>query len=385
MKSINHITETMLSNLSGGELQKLAQEFLVKENNWNKISHYGAVEGSVQTRKGIPDIWLETDTEIIFVSATGDKAKGKLLKDIRKSLKAFSNIKSSKKKRCIAFLNYDPNPNEVDECKNACKNKAEFEYLTNNYIAKKLCDEYHDLRLHYLGIRLNNERLSLLLSDTKISNLERIHVFIDGIEWMNADEKVNTAMLVKELLHNAVDHANSSKFEVILYDNALTVIDGGEKRFNLLKEGDLPTGNGGGGGKTTLNIYSDLHKQIEIKYKWHNAKEENIYTFLKREEIADDIIQFNKNCEIDTMGKNVPYQELRIPAHCKELTLRIPRANLYLSSGIVYKNFIAQLLEDNRYSNYSIKISLPPQQGFMKDFFINLAEQYDRITLSYTK
>lgn len=46
-----NITQTLLKNLSGGELQKLAEEMLSKIYSWKRLSNYGQVEEDIGQEK----------------------------------------------------------------------------------------------------------------------------------------------------------------------------------------------------------------------------------------------------------------------------------------------------------------------------------------------
>jgi hypothetical protein len=124
------ITQTLLKNLSGGELQKLAEDLLTRINNWKHISQYGGCEGGFRTRKGIPDIWAENEIEeITYICATGDSAKGKMLADIISGVNKLVQLGINNTATVISFLNYDPDSEEVIKCRAYCQAKScKFEY-----------------------------------------------------------------------------------------------------------------------------------------------------------------------------------------------------------------------------------------------------------------
>lgn len=76
--NILNLTETLLKNLSAGELQRLAVALLSREHkNWSKMSHSGGCEGGNRTRKGTPDIWcIDENDRYIYIQATCDPARG---------------------------------------------------------------------------------------------------------------------------------------------------------------------------------------------------------------------------------------------------------------------------------------------------------------------
>ncbi|MHC5534696.1 hypothetical protein [Priestia megaterium] len=379
------IAETMLANLSGGELQRLAEEFLTREYKWSKLSHYGAVEGGARTRKGIPDIWLQTETDIIYISATGDKSKGKLYEDVEKSVNEFSGADATKKHKCIAFLNYDPNPQEATDCFDLCNlNNVEFSYYTNNFISESLNSKYQDLRKKYLGMKLDNDVWSLVLNNSEDNDLKKIDVFVSGAEWLDSDEKDNTVMVIKELLMNAMEYGNSTEFKIFLYDKALVVVDGGEE-FNLLKFEGKPT-SGHGGGKMTVDWYIKNIKGIDLIYKWKKSTEENFYSFRKKKRIEDGIIEFNGDCQYELRYRISEYKELIVPDKCNELIFKIPRHLVIMSLGLRLVEFLHQLIDDERYKMYNFKIAVHNfHHRMIMEYFEAYAAEYDRISLIFYK
>ncbi|MBY3618594.1 hypothetical protein HGO21_03445 [Acinetobacter sp. CUI P1] len=151
------VIKNLLSSCSGGPLQKLSDEFLSKEyeNDWVlPLKPFGLREGTTQTRKGTPDLWTKTKLgSHVFIQATGDKTRGKMLGDLKKSLRKLKEISELDDPQYVAFVNYNPDPEEVHECENLCKdNSIEFAYYDNVSIAKKLMETYTDLQAKYLSI-----------------------------------------------------------------------------------------------------------------------------------------------------------------------------------------------------------------------------------------
>lgn len=151
----NH-TEIMIDKLSAGELQRLAVELLPRlHNDWGTITQSGTVEGTFSTRKGTPDAWCERkDETYVYIQATGDKKKGKVLDDLSKSISELVKNNASAGALCVAFISFDAQPEEIIKCKDlTIKHGAQFVYYDNSSIAKLLDnDENHDLRYKYLNI-----------------------------------------------------------------------------------------------------------------------------------------------------------------------------------------------------------------------------------------
>lgn len=374
-----NLTQTLLKNLSGGELQKLAEDVLCQIYCCEKISHFGQVEGGYRTRKGIPDIWFENDEELIYVSATGDSKKGKFFEDIKKSVEKFGSINTRKNKKCIGFLNYDPDSEEVNNCKILCKSKKiEFEYYTNFQLANLLDTRYLELRKKYLNIKFESDILSLVLASAEDSSLKYIDIFIGNIDWLLEDEKLDLSMLIKELLLNAMDYGEASKFEVQLYDQAIVIKEDG-KEFNLIAFDNVPT-SGFGGGKKTLDLFLEGHEDIQVKYRWKKNLEENIYSFRKKRDLNLNLIHVSKNCELNLLGELSETQKLVIPEKCKEIIIRIPNHRLMLSKIMRIDKSIQLLLDREDYLNYTFKIIMPKNRGMLDNRILALAND-PRVTI----
>jgi hypothetical protein len=149
-------TEIMVRQLSSGELQRLAVELLSRlYTDWGTVHQSGTVEGTLKTRKGTPDAWCERmDDSYVYIQATGDPQKGKILEDLKKSIKKLVTIEANENALCIAFLSFDPQTEEIEECKKlAKKHNCSYEYYSNSTIANLLDNEHNDLRYKYLKIQ----------------------------------------------------------------------------------------------------------------------------------------------------------------------------------------------------------------------------------------
>ncbi|CAI8949410.1 Mrr_cat domain-containing protein [Brevibacillus sp. IT-7CA2] len=150
----NH-TEILLKSLNAGQIQRLAVDLLPRlYKDWGPVSHNGIVEGTFQTRKGTPDAWCERkDGSYVYIQATGDSGKGKVKEDIIKSVEKLIEKGETNGALCIAFLRFDPHPDEINECKELCSaNGIAFEYYTNSAISKLLDERFQDLRHRHLNL-----------------------------------------------------------------------------------------------------------------------------------------------------------------------------------------------------------------------------------------
>ncbi|MBS4027308.1 MAG: hypothetical protein KGZ58_01615 [Ignavibacteriales bacterium] len=152
---LNH-TQILLEKLSGGELQQLAVKLLpIIHPRYENLIHSGAVEGTTKTRKGTPDVWTKTtNNEFICVQATSDSSKGKMYDDVEKTILKFEN-ENLEIKEYVAFLNFEPQTSEVQQCENFCRqNNIVFTYFPNSKISLYLdLPHNHKLRLEFLGIQ----------------------------------------------------------------------------------------------------------------------------------------------------------------------------------------------------------------------------------------
>lgn len=187
---LNH-TSILLDRLDPGDLQNLAVELLTKENpDWEKMSQNGIVEGSRKTRKGTPDAWCKTKGgATVYIQATGDKAKGKMFEDLEKSIKKLDELKQTIGAFCIAFLSYDPQPEEVSQCESLCAQKnCAFQFYNNTEVSALLDSKYQELRKNYLGITMSysaEDSKRKMFARTKKQGIEAKTCanFIEKLDW----------------------------------------------------------------------------------------------------------------------------------------------------------------------------------------------------------
>ncbi|MEK3879189.1 hypothetical protein [Paenibacillus sp. FSL M7-0420] len=177
-------TEYMLKRLSGGELQRLAFELLPRMNHeWDGLIHSGAVEGTHKTRKGTPDMWKESDEgKLIYVQVTTDSKFGKVYDDIVKSIEQLLELQRAEGALCIAFVNTEPQSNEILRCQELCQqNGCRFEVFHNSKISKALDQLFNnDLRERFLNIApdTKNEKVVLLTPVQKSETTSEPQIFI---------------------------------------------------------------------------------------------------------------------------------------------------------------------------------------------------------------
>lgn len=178
-------TEYMLKRLSGGELQRLAFELLPRMNHeWDGLILSGAVEGTYKTRKGTPDLWKESDKgNLIYVQVTTDSKFGKVYEDTTKSIEQLLEVQRAGGALCIAFVNTEPQSNEIIRCQALCQqNGCRFEIIHNSKIAKALDQVYNqDLREKFLNVAPDtqkNEKVVLISPAQKKEPTSESQIFI---------------------------------------------------------------------------------------------------------------------------------------------------------------------------------------------------------------
>ncbi|WP_372663777.1 hypothetical protein [Cohnella sp.] len=169
-------TEYMLKGLSGGELQQLAFELLPRMNHeLEGLIHSGAVEGTHKTRKGTPDMWKESDEgNLVYVQVTTDSRFGKMYEDVAKSVERLLEENRAEGALCIAFVNTEPQSNEVLRCQILCQqNGCRFEIFHNSKIAKALNQVFnHDLREYFLNITPDINKSNKVVLVTPLQKIE---------------------------------------------------------------------------------------------------------------------------------------------------------------------------------------------------------------------
>jgi|GEM_PF-4260957 len=215
-------TEILLQAMSSGEVQRLAVDFLTRLHpEWGPITQSGIVEGTLKTRKGTPDAFCERDNgTYVYIQATGDKQKGKILEDLKKSLNQLVSLEINEGALCVAFLNFDPQADEIEECKRlAQKHKCEFVFYSNSQIAKLLDEIHHDLRYKYLKIPVPS-----------LSKVRKEHDFT--IQHANGSEPKTAANMNKVMEWGLSEDELSGTLESIIeFYRRLEKLNGPSRRF----------------------------------------------------------------------------------------------------------------------------------------------------------
>lgn len=151
----------LLITISGGEFESLSKEIIEREKkkDFKSIHHFGSIPGTIITRPGVPDVYYIThDDKIAYVSSTAERRQQKFYDDVVKSVDKIKELKTFKKRLCIAFFNDEPDPSVLDKCRKYCQDSdCEFEYYTNSKIADLLNEDYQDLREKYFEIPQDKE------------------------------------------------------------------------------------------------------------------------------------------------------------------------------------------------------------------------------------
>ncbi|KUP22528.1 hypothetical protein [Paenibacillus sp. DMB5] len=228
--------EIMLRALDSGSLQRLACDMLpLLHTNWKGINKSGGVEGTNKTRKGTPDAWCEReDGTLVYIQATGDPKKGKIIDDLNKSLNQLKSLDKNVGALCIAFLNFDPQNVEIEMCKVKAKEyECEFKFYSNSKISKLLQDNFPEIVKKYLPVHSSEvkkvfEEICSVLSTLK-GNYQALYKYFSGYTskqvFMRPEmEESNNAMI------NFLNQMNQT------FSNLTSIKD---KNYSLLSDDDV--------------------------------------------------------------------------------------------------------------------------------------------------
>lgn len=330
-----NITETLLKNLNGGQLQRLALELLPKINSgWTDITPFGACEGGERTRKGTPDIWCKNSAgNYVYIQATGDPAKGKMYEDTEKSVNKLVDLNKVDSAECISFLNYDPDSEEVEKCKNLCiEKKCSFKYYNNNSIAKILDENFPEIK-HYIFNEYFNDR-ELPIDLTIESFREKVDYIFGKNKWCEDEMQTDLVILIKELILNSFEHGVATTVQLVITNNYISIIDNGVY-FDLTQNNFEEKSSRYSGGKFAMDYFINNYNN-EISFKCYRVSDKNIYKFMK---VYNDqyVIKVSNECSIDIdfhCPKNKKF-DIHIPEHCDDITIVINDKCMMLSDFVI--------------------------------------------------
>ncbi|MDG5852450.1 hypothetical protein [Clostridium beijerinckii] len=356
-----NITETLLKNLSAGELQQLACEVLerIHKNDWGIISQSGGCEGGFRTRKGTPDMWCTTNEsdDYICIQATADSANGKLYNDLCKSVETLVEMEKNEGATCISFINYDPNIEEVKKCMDYCKMyKCKYKLYHNRRIAKIIDTKYPDLRIKFINLNVNNDIIDIpLMYDSFQKEIEYI---FQNIECEDKEYNSLLAVTIMELAKNAFEHGNASKVKLLIKENNIKFIDNGND-FNLyLYKGKCKLN---GGGKYTLEYFLNKY-QDKVNYNYQYINGENIISFDSHKNIKYKL-DVDNTCSVNIPETNYLAAKktdyiFSIPKHCDVVRLRVVGNFMALSDfGYIINKLIRSIPQ-----NYKIEIVIDKEK-----------------------
>ncbi len=344
-----NLTETLLNNLSAGELQRLAIEILSREHEkWSVISHGGGCEGGNRTRKGIPDLWCNDEKgNFVYIQATCDSAKGKMFDDNKKSVDKLVANTNNKGAMCISFINYDPQPEEYNDCKSYCHEyKCKYKLYNNHEISKLIDEKYPELIINLVDQYENSElsKINILIDRYQ----EQINYIINNTTWIKDCIKMEFSILLKELVQNAFEHGEATKISLKLFNQRIIISDNGNE-FNLFK---FESKSNGGGGKHALDfVYNKYKDIIKFNYQYNNAY--NIYSF-DLSDISKFSIVVDDKCSIKIPNIN-PIEFSRsklvitIPDKCEKINIFIGNEYFMLSGlNIIIWKILNEIPEDHK-------------------------------------
>lgn len=348
--------ETLLKNLNGGQLQRLALDLLPHiHNDWGHLISLGGCEGGYRTRKGTPDIWCEDEIgNMIYIQATGDSASGKMLQDTKKSVDKLVRLKRNKDALCVSFLNYDPDSEEVELCRSYCQTHGiNFIFYNNGQIADHL-ESYPSLCQEYLGISMSNFiKLNL---DYELY-YEQIDYFTSILK-IQPDTKRDLNALYKELAKNAFEHGEATNVELYYTIEKILFSDNGTK-FNLIEFKGKPAG-GGGGGHTLRHLISKYQDLLYFSYGYHKTSSKNKIeiNICKKEQykftVSDDCSLTIPKINREVYKSNL---EIVIPKHCNTVKVQLD------FNAFILSDFITAFMKILRSIPESHKIEIAAKGG----------------------
>ncbi|ULO04811.1 hypothetical protein H1230_16825 [Paenibacillus sp. 19GGS1-52] len=230
-------TELMLKALDPGALQRLACDLLtLLHTNWGVIHKSGGVEGTNKTRKGTPDAWCECeDGTLVYIQATGDSSKGKILNDLEKSIIQLKKLERNIGALCVSFLNFDPQNDEIEKCKAKAKeNKCDFMFYSNSGISKLLQKKYPELLKKYLPLQSSEfiKNVKSVIKELEIEGGEILVFCESNYEHRYSNSNWNADFQIEYA--KALNYLNSKLHKVqVFYTHNLEEIEkhGLEKNF----------------------------------------------------------------------------------------------------------------------------------------------------------
>jgi hypothetical protein len=364
MDNLNDInlTQLKLKAMNGGVFQQFAESFLREDyDDIETLTDYGAVEGTGKTRIGQPDIYFKTIDCAYAVEVTTSQSGRKLIEDTEEAIEFLQKIKFSKKS-VILFLNFEPNPEKIEECRVLCSdNNIEFKSYTNSDISYKLDYEFLDLRYDWLKIPLYSPQFLEIFSHNTAS--QQIYRTLSKIPMVKENQLQDFNNLVNELYMNAIEHGNAHHF-TLSYNHSKLIISEDGMEFNFINEvenfnGDYPRNRRGG--TQTLKEFTSKYPDFKITYNRKNEK--NIYSIFPKESQS---INISKECEIQISSINYdwlgnPNTYLNICDSCASILIYVNKWDFFRSRRNKLNLILLQTVQHENYKNQNFIIFIPSQ------------------------
>jgi hypothetical protein len=149
---------------TGGVLQNLGEDILVREKDWQFVAHSGIKPGTTQTTKGRVDIWFrDKNDSYVAVQPSSEKSKKKLMDDTLKGINSLievNNLFSTTGGKVVLLCSKEPSLINIGYCKNLCdKHGFDFEVINNSEISKMLFkNKNHDILKKILDYEIVSKR-----------------------------------------------------------------------------------------------------------------------------------------------------------------------------------------------------------------------------------
>lgn len=376
MNDIN-TTQLKLKAMNGGQFQQFAESFLRNEfENIDYLTDYGAVEGTGKTRTGQPDIYFNISNEAYAVEVTTDNNNSKLIKDTEKAIEFLNEI-DFEVKWIILFLNFEPNPQKIDECIQLCRShNICFKAYSNSDICWKL--DYHFLHLRYDWLKIPQYSPQTLEIFSHNNASEQIYKTLSEIRMIQEEQLADFNALVNELYMNAISHGEAHNFS-LSYNHSKLIISEDGTEFNFLREAlnftedFLPNSYGG-----TQTFKEFIAKYPTYKITYHRKNGKNIYSIFH---IKQNYIDVSEHCEVKISSINYDYINnpdtyLNISDKCASIVIHVRPWDLFRSRRNKLDLILLQTVQHENYKNQSFVIYIPSDgvPDYFREEFVNLSE-----------
>jgi len=323
------LTSVFISNLNGGQLQRIAKEIITrKHKRFTIVSSVGGVEGTERTRAGIPDLLFETDQgEAVYIEVTNDNKKKKVISDVTNCIEDLSDERNP---IIISFLGFDPKPEVLSECKKLCERRnIRYLYYTNSMITEILNNEFPELKTIFVENIENCNHLHIDLFEDNYT--KRIKYILENMHWLDFEQHEDVFLLVYELIDNAILHGKADKIYINLTESTIQLVDDGQNFSMESLDGCM------GGGSYTFDYFKSKYVgKLVVSQKYVDGENITTIASVNQDKI---LLKTDVNCIIEIpnriLGRKMAYKkvmEVEIDDECDPIYINMRVRILPLSA-----------------------------------------------------